>query len=89
MKTKLTDSPPPVWKKHMTYIRDAVFVILFLVTVAGWARSSIVQKTKIEYEVSRLNDTMKEITMQLDKINNILLDQKELNGKIIQYMQQK
>lgn len=82
-------SPSPIWKKYMTITRDVVFVILFLVSVGGWIRTATIQKTRLEDEVKTLTVAMEEITDQLEKINDILMDQKELNGKIIQYMQQK
>ena len=89
MPTKTAESPSPIWKKHMIYIRDGVFVILFLVSVGGWVRTSTVQKTRLEDEVKTLSIATNELTRQLEKINNILLEQKELNGKIIQYMQER
>jgi hypothetical protein len=84
--TKTTES---IWKKYMTIIRDMVFIFLFLVSIVGWIRSETKKATKLETNVETLlnNDAIQ--TEQLEKINDILMEQKELNGKIIQYMQQR
>jgi exopolysaccharide biosynthesis protein len=75
------------WKNHMTFIRDVVFIILFLASVVGWIRSETIKKTKMEQKIEQLNTSVQESTKQLEKINEILYKQQELNGKIIQYMQ--
>jgi hypothetical protein len=75
------------WKKYMAIIRDVVFIVLFLTSVVGWVRSETIKKTKLETQVEILTKVMDDNTKELGKINDILLEQKELNGKIIQYMQ--
>jgi len=75
------------WKKHMSFIRDVVFIVLFLASVVGWIRSETIKKTKMEEQIERLTVSVNESTKQLEKINDILYRQQELNGKIIQYMQ--
>lgn len=76
-----------LWKKHITIIRDVVFVLLFLVTVVGWIRSEAVNKTKLTIQVEIVTKKIDENTKQLEKINDILTEQQVLNGKIIQYME--
>jgi hypothetical protein len=77
----------PIWKKHLTYIRDAVFIILFCATLFGWLRSSVVNRTRLEDQVEIVTLKIEENTKQLEKINDILIEQQVLNGKIIQYME--
>ena len=75
------------WKRHMTFVRDVVFILLFFVSIIGWIRSETIKNTKMEYEIQQLTNSVKEGTEELKKINDILYKQQELNGKIIQYMQ--
>lgn len=79
----------PMWKKHMTIIRDVVFVVLFLASAIGWVRSETIKKTKLETQVELLTRTIEDNTKQLEKINDVLNEQQNLNGQIIQYMKMK
>ena len=72
----------------MTIIRDVVFIIGLLVSIGGWVRSETIKKTKLEMQVEILTKKVDDNTAQLNKMNDILLEQKELNGKIIQYMEE-
>jgi hypothetical protein len=82
-----TSDISPTWKKHMTVIRDVVFIVLFLATTVGWVRASAINRTKLETKVETLTEAVNENTKQLEKINDILTEQQNLNGKIIQYME--
>lgn len=75
------------WKRHMTFIRDVAFIILFLASVIGWIRSETIKKTKMEDNIEQLTIVIKETTKQLEKVNDILYQQQLLNGKIINYME--
>jgi cell division protein YceG involved in septum cleavage len=75
------------WSKHMTFIRDVVFIILFFASIIGWIRSETIKKTKLEDKIEQLTEVTKESTKQLEKVNDILYQQQILNGKIIQYME--
>ena len=77
------------WKKHMTIVRDVVFIILFLASTVGWIRLEAVKNTKLEAQVEILTKTLSENTKQLEKINDVLNEQQNLNGQIIQYMKMK
>ena len=77
------------WKKNMTFIRDVVFIILFLASIVGWIRSETISKTKLEMKVETLSETVNGLTKEIEKTNEILSQQQVLNGKIIQYMQMK
>jgi hypothetical protein len=89
MPVKTDKDVSPVWKKHMTIIRDVVFVVLFLASAIGWVRSETIKKTKLESQVEILTKTLEDNTKQLEKINDILTEQQNLNGQIIQYMKMK
>jgi len=89
MPTTKTPEKESLWKKNMNYIRDAVFIIMFLISTAGWIRSEAIKKTKLETQVETLTKTLDDNTRQLEKINDILSQQNTLNGKIILYMQMK
>lgn len=84
MPTKTTETN---WKKYMTIIRDVVFIILFLTSIAGWITSETKKKTKLEAQVEELTKTMDQNTKQLEKITDIIMQQAELNGKIIQHIE--
>jgi len=92
MPTKIqndVDCTSAIWKRNMTMIRDIVFVVLFLATIYGWIRSDTKKDTMLETHVELLSDKVNELSKHMEKTNQILMDQKELNGKIIQYMQLK
>ena len=88
-KADKTQEVSPMWKKHMTVIRDVVFIVLFLASAIGWVRSETIKKTKLEGQVEVLTKAVEDNTTQLEKINDILTEQQNLNGQIIQYMKMK
>ena len=75
-----------LWKKYMTFARDIVFILLFLASVAGWIRSETIKKTKLEAQVEVLTKAVEDNTKQLEKVNGILSEQQELNGKMIYFL---
>ncbi len=77
----------PIWKKYMSFFKDAVFIIGIVVSTFGWIRSETIKKTNLENEVKILTTAVEGQTKQLEKINDYLLKQSELNGKIINYIE--
>ena len=75
------------WKKYMPSIKDWVFIISTLIAVVGWIRSETVKATENRIKIENLTKAVDNNTKQLEEINKIMSDQKELNGKIIMYMQ--
>lgn len=75
-----------IWKKHMSLIKDVVFIVGILVSTVGWIRSETIKKNNLENQVKILTEAVDGNTKQLKEINTILMDQNLLNGKIIQYM---
>ena len=75
------------WKTHMTFIRDVVFIIVFLASVVGWIRSETIKKTRMEEKIEHLTEATNQSAKQLEKVNEILNQQQLLNGKIIQFME--
>jgi hypothetical protein len=78
-----------IWKKYMTMIKDIAFVIGLLISIIGWIRSEAIKQTKLQVEVENLTTIINDNTKQLEKINDILDEQQNLNGQIIQYMKMK
>ena len=88
-----------IWPKGTTIavkIKDIILVVGFLVTIGGWYRSSIVSKSQITSEITILKNNVTTLstavngnTEQLVKVNENLLKQNELNGKIILFMELK
>jgi len=76
-----------IWKKYMCYVRDVIYIAGILIAVYGWVRSETINKTNLENKVEVLTKSVDDNTKQLEKINEILLQQSQLNGKIIQYME--
>lgn len=95
MSVKQEETP---WKKHMSIIRDVVFIVLFLASIVGWIRSEIKNneetliyntefKTEIKQQIGTLNDKIIDLTKQIELQNKVLNEQLILNGKIIQFME--
>lgn len=84
IKTPKTNS---LWDAFMLKFRDIVFIILFLGTTTGWIVTSTSKKNDLKNKVEVLTNRLEDNTKQLEKINQILLQQSELNGRIIEYMQ--
>ena len=89
-----------LWKKYGNYVKSAVAVITVIVSVTGWIISTTT--TKVNYQnkinafqeqITTLNTTVdalsKQQSTQFDKINDALLQQNLLNGKVLQYIQYK
>lgn len=74
--------------KYRSLIKDIILIVGFLSTAIGWVVSETVKKTELKDEVRHLSIIIEDQAKQLEKVNDILMDQKELNGKIIQYMQE-
>jgi hypothetical protein len=77
-----------VWASFMTKFRDVVFIILFLITSAGWIATSSSNKTKMKVVLEETTKAVNELKSEVREINKTLQKQAELNGQIIQYMRQ-
>lgn len=75
-----------VWEQFMSKFRDIVFIILFLVTSAGWIVSGTANKTKMKVVLEENTKAVNELKAEVKEINKTLTKQAELNGQIIQYM---
>lgn len=82
---KETKSP---WGEFMTKFRDIVFIILFLVTSAGWIVTSTTNKTKMKVVLEETTKAVNDLKEEVKEINKTLQKQAELNGQIIQYMRE-
>ena len=74
------------WKTHIPTIKDIVFIIGILVSSIGWIRASAVEKNELENQVEILTTSVNGTNKQLEKINETLMEQSELNGKIILFI---
>ena len=79
--------PPkePVESKFWTTVKNIKELLYIVVFVGGL----LVGYVTLQGDVKSLQKDVQELTEQMKKTNDILMDQKELNGKIIQYMQTK
>jgi len=77
----------PLWKQHSGLLKDIVFIIGIAITAGGWFTSEAVSKSKMETKLEIIAKVIDNNNTQLEKINDILRDQQQLNGKIIQYME--
>jgi len=75
----------PTESKFFTTIKNAK-ELLYIITFVG---GLLVGYVTLQDNVKNLQKEVQELTEQMKKTNDILMDQKELNGKIIQYMQSK
>lgn len=77
-----------LWDQFMTKFRDIVFIILFLITSAGWIVTSTANKTKMKVVLEENTKAVNELKTEIKEINKTLKEQAELNGQIIQYMRE-
>jgi hypothetical protein len=75
-----------VWDGFMTKFRDIVFIILFLITSAGWIVTSTASKTKTKLVLEQNTQAINELKGEMKEVNESMKKQAELNGQIIQYM---
>jgi hypothetical protein len=75
-----------VWDGFMTKFRDIVFIILFLITSAGWIVTSTATKTKTKLVLEQNTQAINELKSEMKEVNESIKNQAELNGQIIQYM---
>jgi len=73
--------------KYRAWIKDAILIIGFIATTAGWISSAASNRTEMKGEIRHLSNIVQDQNKQLEKINDILLEQKELNGKVIQFLE--
>lgn len=81
------------WDKIIKYIKDIIYISLFLIAVGssifGWARagkSESAEAQALKSTVENNTEVMKELKQELKNINTFLLDQKELNGRFEEFM---
>jgi hypothetical protein len=74
------------WEPFMTKFRDLVFIIMFLVTIAGWIITSTTSKTKMKMAIEQNTQVINDLKGEVNKINDYITKQSELNGQIIQFM---
>jgi hypothetical protein len=73
-------------KKYVGYIKDAAYVIGIVISLMGWVHSETVNKTNMENKVEVLSKAVESNTKQIEKMNELFMEQNKLNGSIIQYM---
>lgn len=86
MTTKISQNN---FKFNISLLKDIIFFIMFFVSVIGWIRAETIKNTKLQVQVETLTNAVNENTRQLEKINDILIEQQNLNGQIIQFMKMK
>ena len=74
---------PESWKKNFATIKDIVFIVGIIVSTVGWVRSETIKKTNLENTVKTLTVAVDANTKQLEKINDILREQSNLNGQAV------
>ena len=77
------------WEPFMTKFKDLVFIIMFLATLAGWIITSVTNKAKMKMAIEQNTQVVKELKGEINKINDYITKQSELNGQIIQFMSNK
>ena len=70
------------YKKYLVYLKDAAYIIGLLIAIYGWMSSKTEKQTILE-------TTVKYNTEALEKVEVFMERQAELNGKMIQFMEDK
>lgn len=73
-------------EKFMPGVKDIVFIIMFLTTVAGWIRSETRSKVTMEVTIENITKVVENNTKAVEKVNDFLLEQNKLNGQITQHL---
>ena len=71
--------PKEGYKKYLTYLKDAVYIIGLIIALFGWISSK-------SHSQAILETTVKNNTKTLEKVEVFMQKQAELNGKTIQFM---
>jgi hypothetical protein len=81
------------WDTIIKYIRDIIYVSLFLIAVSssivGWAkagRTESAESQALKSTVENNTSVMIELKEELKNINIFLLNQRELNGRFEEFM---
>ena len=77
------------WEPFMTKFKDLVFIFMFLATIAGLIITSVTNKAKMKMAIEQNTLVVKELKGEINKINDYITKQSELNGQIIQFMSNK
>ena len=70
----------------MKYIKDIVYVVMFLAVVVGWITTSTNKRTEMKATIEANTKAIENTITATEKFNEYIIQQSELNGKIIQYM---
>ena len=68
-------------------LKDLIYIITIMISLGGWIRSETIQKQNFNNQIDALTKKIDANHQQLEKINEIFIQQQVLNGKIIQYME--
>lgn len=68
------------------WLKDIIYVILFLIAAGGWLSSEISEKQAVKDTINNNTVALEGIKSSIDKINNFMLEQQKLNGKFEQHM---
>ena len=75
-----------IWENTMKYIKDIVYVVMFLAVVVGWITTSTNKRTEMKATIEANTKAIENTIKATEKFNEYIIQQSELNGKIIQYM---
>jgi len=69
----------PIYKKYLSYLKDAVYIITILIGILFYLRDN--NRNKVILETTVQNNTK-----TLEKVEQFMESQATLNGQFIQYM---
>lgn len=72
--------PEPAYKKHLSILKDAVYILGLVIALGGWIRSETKSKVVLE-------TTVKSNTETLNKVDKFMDEQLVLNGQFIKFME--
>lgn len=77
--------PAKTESKFWTTIKNIKELLYIIVFVGGLITGYVT----LQGDVKQLQKDVQQLTKQMEKTNDILMDQKELNGRIIQFIQER
>ena len=74
------------YKKYLVYLKDAVYIILLIISMWGWISTKAKNEAVLETTIKYNTEIVKKLETFMDKQIELNSKQAELNGKYTQFI---
>lgn len=74
------------YKKYLVYLKDAVYIILLIISMYGWISTKAKNEAVLETTIKYNTEIVKKLETFMDKQIELNGKQAELNGKYSQFI---